>query len=587
MSESNIQITQGAGTNIDVAAPGGGTTYRQLVAIGDPNATLAAAMANVSNGQLSVGATLYGGVNANVSLQGVPGVNASIQGTVPISGNVGLTGNTTLTAFQGASPWLANASIIGTPGVNASIQGTPVVALAASSSLTAFQGGAPWLANASIVGTPGVNASIQGIPTVNQGTNPWLVNASIVGIPGVNASIQGIVPMSLGANATITVFQGASPWVNNVSIQGTVPVSGNVSIGAVTVNSNSSITSFQGGAPWAVNASIQGTVPVSGFPAAINVSLLSGIMVTLAGNVSIGVTVNSSSSITAYQGGAPWTVNASIQGTVPMSGAFNVSLQGGVSIVGTVPVSGTFWQANQPVTASLIGPVTVTLAGNVSIGTISVAAASSITAFQGGAPWLANVSVIGFPASFNVSLLAPAQVTLSGAVSTNWAQRLDQVNDAITAYLPTGASISAYQGGTWTANVSLQGTAPVSGTFWQANQPVTASISGTVPVSGALNVSLQGNALATGLTAFQAAIASTATQVQLTGKAGTNGFLLYANVSNTRPILFGSSGVNPSMAGIGNGFPVYPGGTGSAAVANSSMIYINGTQGDWVSVLGS
>jgi len=406
------------------------------------------------------------------------GVNASIAGTVPvsgtfwqatqpISGNVGLS-NASLTAFQGGAPWLTNASIVGTPGVTAN--------LAANSTLTVYQGTNPWLTNASIVGTPGVNASIQGTVPVSgtffQATQP------VSGIPGTGATLtvyQATLPIpisgsfnlaagstvsanqignwtvGLAANSTVTAYQGNAPWAANVSVQGTALVAGNIGFVA-----NTTLTAFQGGSPWGANVSVQGTVPVSGFPTAVNVSLLGPTVVTLAGNVSIGaITVNSNSSITAFQGGAPWLVNASIQGsvpvtgtfyqvnqpvtasiagTVPVSGAFNVSLTGGVSLVGTPNVA---FASGSTVTAIQGTNPWIVNATQAGAWTVALAASSTLTAYQGTSPWLVNASVVGQLAvtaslvgipNVNASLVGAVTATLSGPVTLAGAVTLGGVN---------------------------------------------------------------------------------------------------------------------------------------------------------------
>ena len=234
MAESSIQITQGTGTNIDVAYPGGASTARQVVSIGDPTATLAG-IANVSNGYLSAAAAQAG------------------------VWSVGLAANSSITAFQGTNPWLSNVSLVG----------TSTVVQAAGSTLTAYQGGSPWGVNASIAGSVSVTGAFY------QANQP------------VTASIVGTVPVSGAFNVSLTggVSLVGTPTVN-ASIQGTVPVSGFLTAMNVSLV----------GTPTA-NVSIQGTVPVSGFLTsmnvslvgitAVNVSLLAPATVTLAGAVKV------------------------------------------------------------------------------------------------------------------------------------------------------------------------------------------------------------------------------------------------------------------------------------------------------------
>lgn len=313
----------------------------------------------------------------NASIIGNPGVNASIQGTVPVSGNVGLGANTTLTAFQGGSPWGVNASIIGTPGVNASIQGSVGVV------------GTFWQATQPVSGN--ITVTVTGDLPVS-GTF-WQANqavtASIAGQVPVTASIAGIVTVagnfSVSSSPTVTALQGNAPWLANASVAGLAfdgsgnlltNLAGNVSIGTPTVN--------QGTSPWVVNATQAGawTVAAHNVSIAGNITLgslninnlgpganIGNVVVSLGANATLGFPVNiitainqpvtaslvgtpnvalaASSTITAYQGASPWIVNASIQGTVPVSG---------------IPGTG-----------------------------------ATLTAYQGAPPWTANVSVQGTP----------------------------------------------------------------------------------------------------------------------------------------------------------------------------------------------
>lgn len=189
--------------------------------------------------------------------------------------------------------------------------------------------------------------------TVNQGTSPWLVNASLVGVPAVNASVPGII------NAIVTV-------ANNVS-------------GGVT-------TVFQGGAPWTVNASLLGAPTVYQGTSPWTVS---GTVTIGAGASSVTITnVTLITFATVYQGGAPWIVNASIVGTPA------------VSVGNTVAVSGTFWQTNQPVTASIVGSPTVNAVGS-----------------GGAIAAQANPAAIGATVYSNISLVATCVTVKSSSAN--------------------------------------------------------------------------------------------------------------------------------------------------------------------------
>ena len=131
----------------------------------------------------------------------------------------------------------------------------------------------------------------------------------------------------------------------------------------------------------------------------------------------------------------------------------SLTVDGTVGISGTVPVTGTFWQATQPVSISSAVPVTDN-GGSLTVD--------------------GSVSVSNFPATQAVSI----------------------------------STLPALAAGTNTiGKVDVNGTVPVSGTFWQATQPIsgTVAISGTVPISGALtDTQLRASAVAVTGTFWQA-----------------------------------------------------------------------------------
>lgn len=110
---------------------------------------------------------------------------------------------------------------------------------------------------------------------------------------------------------------------------------------------------------------------------------------------------------------------------VPVSGTFYQATQ---------PVSGTFWQATQPVSGTFY-QATQPVSGTFwqSIQPVS----GTVTANQGGAPWSSNVTQIGGVA------LAFGQAVMSASIPVTIA--------------------------------SNQSALPVTGTFWQATQPISAT----------------------------------------------------------------------------------------------------------------
>lgn len=111
MADTKIQITQGSGTNIDAQQPGGTGNLRQTITIGDALATLGIAPVDATLGVYvaanqittpwlvtgSVGVTQLGAPwIANVSIQGMPSVNATLAAVVTVStGHPNTSGGTT------------------------------------------------------------------------------------------------------------------------------------------------------------------------------------------------------------------------------------------------------------------------------------------------------------------------------------------------------------------------------------------------------------------------------------------------------------------------------------------------------------
>lgn len=275
-------------------------------------------------------------------------------------------------------------------------------------------------------------------------------------LASILTELQGTLTVApLGGS--MTVDQGrpgptASPWP--VAIQGSSTITGVVSQG----------TPGPTASPWPVAQ--QGTVTVAG-------------------------------TVTANAGTGTFTVDGSGH-TQPVSGTFWQATQ---------PVSGTFWQATQPISAAALplpsGAATsakqpaLGTAGSPSTDVLTVQGRASMT------PLLVDGSGATQPVSGTVTANAgTGTFTVDGSGHT-------QPISASSLPLPTGASTSAKQPALGTAGtpssdvISVQGksgmtalvvdgsgvTQPVSGTFWQATQPVSGTVtanagSGTFTVDG-------------------------------------------------------------------------------------------------------
>jgi hypothetical protein len=188
-----------------------------------------------------------------------------------------------------------------------------------------------------------------------------------------------------------------------------------------------------------------------------------------------------SGTVTANQGGAPWTMKPDGTAWAMTSTSANVN------VTNTVPVSGTFWQATQPVsgTVTVQQPTAANLNATVT-GSVSITGTPTVTANQGGAPW---------------SMKPDGTVWTLTSTSAN-------VN-------LTNASV-AVTGTFW------QATQPVSGTFWQATQPVSiaATVNTSASQSGTWTVQRIQNANSTGLTQTRVVAAATTNATSLKASAG-------------------------------------------------------------------
>jgi len=151
------------------------------------------------------------------------------------------------------------------------------------------------------------------------------------------------------------------------------------------------------------------------------------------------------------------------------------------SISGTVPVSGTFYQATQPVSLASVPAHAVTLTST----TVTV---SSLPALAAGTAQIGSVTA-------SISGTVPVSGTFYQAtqpVSGTFWQATQPVSLAsvpahavtLTSTTVTVSSLPALAAGTaqiGSVTASISGTVPVSGTFYQATQPVSLAL---VPTHG-------------------------------------------------------------------------------------------------------
>lgn len=194
--------------------------------------------------------------------------------------------------------------------------------------------------------------------------------------------------------------------------------------------------------------------------------------------VNTGAVVVASSALPA---GASTAAKQPALGTAGTASADVISIQGIASMT-PLAVTGTFFQATQPVS----GTVTTTPPAN---------ASTNLTQIVGTA---ADVNSGNKSAGTLRVTLATDQVQLTNALKVD-GSAVTQPISAVSLPLPTGASTAAKQpalgtAGTASADVlSIQGIASmtplaVTGTFFQATQPVSGTVTTTPPANASTNL---------------------------------------------------------------------------------------------------
>jgi hypothetical protein len=136
-----------------------------------------------------------------------------------------------------------------------------------------------------------------------------------------------------------------------------------------------------------------------------------------------------------------------------------------------IPVTGTFWQTTQPVS-----------------GTVAVTQSTSPwVVSQSSTPWLTSDAADGPVTPGTVatkSILTGGQFNTTLPTLTNTQQASLQVDSSgrlIISPLTSTSTVTANQGGTWNIGTVTSITNPVAvtGTFWQATQPVSGTVAAT------------------------------------------------------------------------------------------------------------
>jgi hypothetical protein len=237
-------------------------------------------------------------------------------------------------------------------------------------------------------------------------------------------------------------------------------------------------------------SALGGVLTVQGDPAGTPIPI-SGSFGLPAGAATSALQTSGNASLTSIDGKTPSlgqatmaasqpVVIASNQSAVPVSGSVSVS-----NFPATQPVSGSVSVSNFPATQPVSGTVAATQSGTWTVqpgntpNTVAwkvdgsaVTQPVSGTFFQATQPVSGSVSVSNFPAT------QPVSGTVAATQSGTWNIGTVTAVTAITNALPTGANTIGA--------VNVNGTVPVSGTFFQATQPVSGTVAATQ--SGTWNI---------------------------------------------------------------------------------------------------
>ena len=199
----------------------------------------------------------------------------------------------------------------------------------------------------------------------------------------------------------------------------------------------------------------------------------------------------------------------------------------------------------------------ITLAGANYTPTTNVRAISS----GGGGSATSALQTAG-----NTSL---STIASNGATSALQTAGNTSLSTIATAQGTSGTGIVQPTGGAgllgWLSGIyqKLSGSIAVTGTFYQATQPV----------SGTVSVSTGGTSIVAG----QAKLTAAGTAQALPANPLTSGITITANINNTGIITVGAAGVNNIVNGTGNGIRLSPGQSYAYSVSNSNVVYFNGT----------
>jgi hypothetical protein len=172
-------------------------------------------------------------------------------------------------------------------------------------------------------------------------------------------------------------------------------------------------------------------------------------------------------------------------GAMPVTGTFWQATQP-VSIASAVAVTGTFWQTTQPVS----GTITANAGTNLNTSLLALEAGGNLATLVSRAPALGQaLAAASVPVVLTAAQLTTLTPLTTVAVTGTFWQATQPISGTVTANAGTGTFTVTGAGGTFPVTGTFwQATQPVSGTFWQATQPVSLASNVTVIGTGTFAV---------------------------------------------------------------------------------------------------
>ena len=330
----------------------------------------------------------------------------------------------------------------------------------------------------------------------------------------ISRDIVGGISLQAGANVIGAVTQSGGPW----SVSGTV---------AATQSGTWNITNITGSIPLAPLAATSTLQPTNAGQASTTSgqtgTMAMGATTTAAPTYSNGqtnplslttagamrvdgsaVTQPVSGTVTANQGGAPWSMKPDGSSWALTGTSANVNVTNA-----SIAVTGTFWQATQPISAaSLPLPAGAATAA----GQPSVAAQGSTTSGQTGT--LSEGAVTTAAPTYTTAQTSPLSLTTAGAL------RVD--NSGVTQ--PISGTITANQGGNWSTRLQDGAGNAITSDARGSERPLSVQI---LDASGNQIVSFGAGSGPS----FGSAFPTTGTAIGMKDSAGVNMVAFNANAS--------------------------------------------------------